>query len=89
MDVWLAGVAFADASHGWAAGLDGTVVATSDGGAHWSVQDSGTTAHLWAVACSDASHAWAVGQGGVIVVTTDGGAHRELQGLGNGTCSPL
>ena len=49
-------------THGWAVGSSGTIVATSDGGAHWQVQTSGTDADLSAVAFPDATHGWAVGR---------------------------
>ena len=60
-------VAFSDAAHGWAVGADGTILATSNGGATWSGQSSGTTSDLYGVAFSDASHGRAVGQRGTIL----------------------
>ena len=66
----LSGVAFADATHGWAVGAtwdtatdayEGAIIATIDGGANWSAQGAGTTRNLTAVACSEADHCWAVG----------------------------
>jgi photosystem II stability/assembly factor-like uncharacterized protein len=39
----LYGVTFTDASHGWAVGGTGTILATSNGGATWTAQSSGTT----------------------------------------------
>jgi len=36
-------VTFTDPSHGWAVGGLGTILATSDGGAHWSAQSSART----------------------------------------------
>jgi hypothetical protein len=47
--------------------MDGTILATSDGGATWSAQYSGTTESLFAVACGGAKHGWAVGWGGTIL----------------------
>ncbi len=79
---FLRGVAFSDATHGWAVGQDydasatpselGAIVATSDGATTWTGQASGTTAILMAVATTDALHAWAVGLDGAIVATSDG-----------------
>jgi photosystem II stability/assembly factor-like uncharacterized protein len=81
----LSAVAFADSSHGWALGAtyhgmpddaDYTgpvILATTDGGATWSAQSSGTIAYLDAVSCPDASHGWVVGEGGTILATTSGG----------------
>jgi photosystem II stability/assembly factor-like uncharacterized protein len=37
----LTGVSFGDATHGWAVGHDGVILATSDGGRTWVRQDSG------------------------------------------------
>jgi photosystem II stability/assembly factor-like uncharacterized protein len=69
----LVGIAFADASHGWAVGAQGLILATSDGGASWHTQTS-SGPHLWQVACVDARHVWAIGPAGELVSTTDGGA---------------
>jgi hypothetical protein len=66
-------VATTDALHAWAVGLDGAIVATSNGST-WSAQLSATTQDLNAVAFPDAGHGWAVGDGGVIRVTSNGGA---------------
>jgi photosystem II stability/assembly factor-like uncharacterized protein len=82
----LSGVAFADATHGWAVGAEhkgeNTILATADGGITWARQHSGLAASLTAVDCTDASHAWAVGFFGTILVTTDGGATWTAQDSG-------
>ncbi len=39
----LSGVTFVDASHGWAVGASGAILATTDGGATWNAQGSGTS----------------------------------------------
>ena len=66
----LNGVAFADATHGWAVGATwdaatdtykGAILATTNGGVTWSAQNAGTTRNLNAVTFSDADHGWAVG----------------------------
>ena len=62
----LRGVAFADARHGWAVGVDkyelyGVVLATDDGGAHWREQARYKWASLQDVACAGASRVWVVG----------------------------
>jgi photosystem II stability/assembly factor-like uncharacterized protein len=80
---FLTGVTFVDALHGWAVGGlahisgedEGFIIATSDGGAHWSSQLSGLPAALRAVDFADVTHGIAVGDGGIIYRTTDGGAH--------------
>jgi hypothetical protein len=43
---FLEAVSFADASHGWAVGDNGAVVTTTNGGATWTAQISGTTNKL-------------------------------------------
>ena len=45
-------VSFADALHGWAVGDGGTILATTDGGATWEPQSSGTTDALFAASPS-------------------------------------
>ena len=62
----------------------GTILATTDGGAHWKAQNSGsqgfsTTDILESVAFTDATHGWVVGMNGTILRTTDGGAHWNYQ----------
>jgi hypothetical protein len=62
-----------DAAHAWAVGDGSAILATSDGGATWTPQNSGDNT-LNAVAFADAGHGCAVGYGGLILVTSDGGA---------------
>ncbi|MCX6374098.1 MAG: S8 family serine peptidase, partial [Actinobacteria bacterium] len=76
------GVAFVDAVHGWAVGEGGLILATSNGGATWSTQTSGTLATFWGVAFSDATHGWAVGEDGLILATSNGGATWSRQTTG-------
>ena len=61
------------AQSGWAVGDGGTILHTSDGGATWSPQTSGTGTVLNSVSFVDANNGWAVGLAGVIVHTTNGG----------------
>ena len=72
-------MAFADATHGWAVGAGGTILATIDGGASWHTQSSGTSSALSAVAFADATHGWAVGAAGTILASTDGGTTWTAQ----------
>ncbi len=86
-------VDFFDQQHGWAVGLSGTIYATSDGGATWRPQDSGTSVHLSEVVSVGPNEAWAVGVGegfsdvapiapppSAFLHTTDGGATwQQLQ----------
>jgi photosystem II stability/assembly factor-like uncharacterized protein len=69
-------------------GLDGTILRTTDGGATWTLQASGTTDVLFAVAFKDANTGTAVGgvwgedPAGIILRTTNGGATWILQSSG-------
>lgn len=79
----LRAVSFADATHVWAVGDGGTILASTDGGATWNGQASGVAAGLTGVWFSDASHGWVVGasswSGDCILNTSDGGAHWTMQ----------
>jgi hypothetical protein len=69
-----------DGRHGWAVGDNGTIVATEDGGGHWTPQTSPTKNDLSGVAfAADGRHGWAVGDNGTIVATEDGGGHWTPQ----------
>jgi len=80
----LRGVSFPDPQHGFAVGVYGTIVATSDGGKTWTQQRSGIESNLVAetedstglsaVSFTDSSHGWAVGSPDLILSTDDGGA---------------
>ena len=63
-------------------GTDGTILATSNGGATWKAQSSGTTETLYGVAFANASDGWAVGQIGTILATSNGGATWNAQNSG-------
>jgi photosystem II stability/assembly factor-like uncharacterized protein len=71
----LTSVFFLDAQHGWAAGHDGTVLATDDGGEHWQVlrEEPGKERALMSVWFENLQHGLAVGQFGLALETDDGG----------------
>ena len=82
----LAGVAFADADHGWIVGLtreSAIILATTDGGRHWQAQLSLPQIRLCAVACIGRDLVWAAGDRGVddglILASSDGGASWQEQ----------
>lgn len=81
----LQAVDFVDSQNGWASGWSGTVIHTSNGGATWTMQVSGTTNHLYGVDFTDASSGWAVGGfgHGSVLHTTDGGSNWVLGGSWN------
>ena len=75
-------VGFADTRVGWAVGESGTIAATTDGGATWQNQASGTDRHLLRLSVADARSAWAVGMSGTLLATRDGGSTRQPQASG-------
>ncbi len=77
-------MSFVDATHGWAVGNLGTILATADGGTSWSAQASGTSNDLFGVSFVDATHGWAVGIFGTILATANGGTTWTGQTSGTG-----
>ncbi|TRZ55822.1 MAG: glycosyl hydrolase [Rhodocyclaceae bacterium] len=71
----LTSVFFLDDKQGWAAGHDGTVIASSDGGETWRVlrEELGKERALLSVWFENTMHGLAVGQFGLVVETEDGG----------------
>lgn len=71
----LTSVFFIDDKQGWAAGHDGTVIASGDGGETWRVlrEEQGKERALLSVWFENTQHGLAVGQFGLVVETDDGG----------------
>ena len=72
-----------DAQNVWAAGYNGTIIHTKDGGAHWEKQRNGddpllTKYRFRGIIFKDLNTGYAVGDKGLIVKTIDGGAHWSL-----------
>lgn len=57
----------------WAAGNDGKIARSTDGGKIWALQASGVSAHLQSIAAWDPQRAVAVGNRGTVIVTVNGG----------------
>ena len=57
----------------WAVGSRGTILGTTDGGATWQIQRSGTSQALAGIFFTNRLHGWAVGHSNTILKTTDGG----------------
>ena len=83
-DAQLADVLFIDGDQGWAVGDRGTILHTTDGGAHWQLQSTGITTRLNCVYFTDDQHGWAAGGStdpyvgttrGTLLRTRDGGRH--------------
>lgn len=68
-----ADIAFADASHGWAVGRRGAVIATTDGGKTWTSQPTRTLRDLWRIQAIDGKTAWIEGEAGTVLATGNGG----------------
>ena len=77
---YLTSVYFVDSLYGWAAGLSGTIIHTSNGGNDWIIQDSKTENNILDIFFLDRNLGWAVSWevynypfGTYILKTTDGG----------------
>ncbi|MCX6281964.1 MAG: YCF48-related protein [Bacteroidetes bacterium] len=67
-------ICFPDQNTGYIAGDYGMIAKTTDGGATWFMQNSGTSWELESVYFTDAYTGYAAGVHGTIIKTTDGGA---------------
>ncbi|MEE9158815.1 MAG: YCF48-related protein, partial [Gammaproteobacteria bacterium] len=65
-----------------AVGVNGTVLATTDGGRSWTAHGASTPAALLGVDFVDAERGWAVGDGGTVLATTDSGRTWTVKGGG-------
>jgi len=71
----LSGVSFVTPQAGWACGLGGIILHTTDGGASWTPQTSNTSNWLaWITFNKNARHGWSCGGNGTVIWTTDGGS---------------
>jgi photosystem II stability/assembly factor-like uncharacterized protein len=70
---------FVDENTGWVAGAYGTILHTTDSGANWNPQSSGTLWNLYSVFFADANNGWTAGLTGIILHTTDGGGSWNPQ----------
>jgi len=77
-------VKFVDANTGYAVGDWGMILKTTDGGANWSEQSSGTTEYLYSVHFTDPNTGYAVGNSGIILKTINAGITWTSQISGTG-----
>ncbi len=77
----LRGVSFADTSRGIVVGDSGVVLHTVDGGANWTLVQSGISQRLLAVRMLDMNRVIAVGDSGASVCSTDGGLTWAQQSI--------
>lgn len=71
-----------DTNNGWAVGLNGTIVRTSDAGVTWLNQYTGTSSALNSLKAVDTNTAWVVGDNGVVLKTTNAGSTWAPQSSG-------
>jgi photosystem II stability/assembly factor-like uncharacterized protein len=72
-DLTLLSVSFSDANTGTVVGDGGVILRTTDGGATWRLQPSGTSNSLLGVYFTDATTGTVVGETGTILRTRTGG----------------
>lgn len=63
----------------YAAGKNGTILYTSDGGSQWNYQNTGINNFLNSIHFINQSTGWAAGNEGKIIKTTDGGQSWEIR----------
>lgn len=83
-DYKLNAIYFSDKMNGWAVGLHGIILHTTNGGDSWSQQTSNTTSEFNSVYFVDSQNGWISGYQGVILHTTDGGTTWKPQNSGGG-----
>ncbi|HTL82227.1 MAG TPA: YCF48-related protein [Bacteroidia bacterium] len=79
----LYGVHFPNLNNGWAVGLNGIILVTTNGGNTWIQQASPVGSNLSCVFFVDANNGWACGDGGTIIHTTNGGSNWAVQSTPN------
>jgi photosystem II stability/assembly factor-like uncharacterized protein len=72
-------VVFPDRQNGWAVGILGAIIHTTDGGKTWERQNSGTGKHLFSVSFPDKNNGWVAGDVMTLIHTSDGGKTWEPQ----------
>lgn len=87
----LTSVYFVDDKQGWAAGHDGTILHTTDGGENWllSREERGKERVLLSVWFENAMHGLAVGQFGLALETRDGGRSWHERRLVDGEAGEI
>ncbi|PSK93454.1 YCF48-related protein [Taibaiella chishuiensis] len=75
-------VCFVSGQTGWAAGKDGIVIKTTNGGAAWAVQNAGASKDLNTVFFVSEQTGWVGGKNGIIRKTNDGGGTWTAQATG-------
>jgi photosystem II stability/assembly factor-like uncharacterized protein len=66
-------VRFANDQTGWVCGSGGSIYGSTNGGANWTLQSSGTATYLYSLSFVNGQTGWAAGATGRILKTTTGG----------------
>ena len=66
-------ICFINPETGWAAGTNGKIYKTEDGGKRWFELNSGIETDLQSITFFDENTGWATGVNGIIIKTNDGG----------------
>ena len=77
----LSTVFFTDLSHGWAGGMNGTLVKTINGGITWSIVPLQTTQHINGIYFINSDTGFVVGENKTLLKTNDGGENWEFQDI--------
>lgn len=78
----LQSVSFISKNVGWAVGVLGSIIKTTDGGKNWQLQKCGVPNYLFSVSFADSINGTIVGQFGIILNTRDGGITWQIQSSG-------
>ncbi len=76
---YLKGIACPSGTACFAVGDNGTILASTDGGATWTPQNSGIATTIYSIACPTTAICYAAGLGGTVLATTNGGATWSRQ----------
>ena len=74
---------FTDVNNGWAAGYNGTILHTIDGGTNWNLESSGTSQHLFSIQFPSDSIGFALGENGTALKYADGQWTSQASGTDN------
>jgi photosystem II stability/assembly factor-like uncharacterized protein len=80
---WLNKCTFSDSLHGWAAGSDGVIISTSNGGINWVRQYSPVNFYIYDIQALNSRLIWGVandsyGKGTAVFSTTNGGINWNM-----------
>ena len=70
-------VYFINQKIGYAAGILGTIIHTTDSGANWTLQNSNSSNNLYQIYFINKNYGFAVGKSGIILRTVNGGNYWE------------